>query len=231
MCVSAEDAAASEIILPPQIRKAVLRRRAEFISGRLCARAALKALGATQLDVPIGADGSPLWPPGFVGSITHANGLAFAAVARMSQAQSLGLDVEKIMPPDTARMLAPILATADEYDRLLNSPWDKTLLTTTIFSAKEAIFKCLYPVIGRRFDFTDVEMTSIDGKNGTFTFSLGGSIARLVPQATSQSGRLALVDGLVHTGLLLPNAQPASRRKENGRFLKKAAQKLLLHWA
>ncbi len=194
--------ASSEIRLPPQLLNAVAGRRAEFICGRLCAREALKRLGATALDIPMNTDRSPLWPPGFAGSITHAEGMAFAAAMSTEQAKSLGLDVEKIMSPDTALELAPILASSDEYDRLLTSPWNHPLLTTILFSAKETIFKCLYPIIQRHFDFTDVEIDELDRADGTFRFSLRRSIVDLVPAATQRIGRLAVVGDLVHTGLV-----------------------------
>src|SRR6202012_4461572 len=91
MIVADQDESPVEIHLPSQLKNAVPRRRAEFIGGRLCAREALKMLGATDLDIPMRADRSPAWPSGFVGSITHAEGLAFAPVAQAAQAQSLGL--------------------------------------------------------------------------------------------------------------------------------------------
>jgi enterobactin synthetase component D len=203
MIVSDQADASSEILLPPQLRDAVSHRVAEFISGRLCARQALTILGATQFDIPMGADRCPIWPPGFVGSITHADGTVFAAVARAAQAQSLGLDAEKIMSRETALELAPILATSDEYDRLLKSPWDHQLLTTSIFSAKETIFKCLYPIIRRQFDFLDVSITSIDSNDGTFSFSISRSLSKIFQVAIHHRGRVAVVDGLVHTGLFL----------------------------
>jgi len=149
------------------------------------------------------ADRSPLWPAGFVGSITHSQDMAFAAVARTEQAQSLGLDVERLMPPETALELASIVASPAEYARLLQAPWDHPLLTTVLFSAKETIFKCLYPVIKRQFDFSDVVIESLDLRGGTFTFSLSRAIAELHPPAARQPGRLAIIADVVHTGLML----------------------------
>jgi enterobactin synthetase component D len=210
MTVPDRDDAPLAIPLPPQLKNAVPRRQAEFICGRLCAREALGRLAAPCLDIPMAADRSPLWPAGFVGSITHSRGMAFAAVARAEQAQSLGLDVEPLMPCETALELAPIVASPAEYARLLQAPWDHPLLTTALFSAKEAIFKCLYPVIKRQFDFSDVVIESLDRNDGSFTFSPSRAIATLHPSAARQRGRLAIVDDVVHTGLLLP-AAPANR--------------------
>lgn len=193
----------AEIRLPAQLRNAVRSRQAEYVSGRLCAQEALQLLGATATDIPFAEDGSPTWPSGFVGSITHSNRQAFAAVTWKSKAISLGLDVETIMPPDTARQLAPLVATSGEYQRLSGRALEPQLLTTIIFSAKETIFKCFYPILKFRFDFTDVEIVSINPESGTFSFVPGNSISRFLPGPMQWPGRMAVIDDLVHTGFLL----------------------------
>src|SRR5215469_16812348 len=62
------------------VARAVEKRRAEFATGRACAHAALDAWGAPDAPLLPGPDRAPLWPDGFVGSISHARG-ACAAVA------------------------------------------------------------------------------------------------------------------------------------------------------
>ena len=49
------------------------QRRAEFATGRQCARIALREIGVEPPDHPILADphGAPLWQAGVIGSITH----------------------------------------------------------------------------------------------------------------------------------------------------------------
>ena len=60
------------LALPVTLDKAVQKRKAEFLAGRYCARAALAQLdGSLAVNIGIGANREPLWPPGFVGSITH----------------------------------------------------------------------------------------------------------------------------------------------------------------
>src|SRR5580692_9704966 len=53
------------------IASAAPPRMATFRAGRACARGALKELGSRNVAIPIGPSGAPIWPPGFVGSITH----------------------------------------------------------------------------------------------------------------------------------------------------------------
>src|SRR5437667_3257012 len=72
------------VALPPTIEQAVPKRRLEFAAGRQCAHEALRVLAPLDGHSPIGIalDRSPVWPPGFVGSIAHTQGFASAAVAR-----------------------------------------------------------------------------------------------------------------------------------------------------
>ena len=56
-------------------------RQWEFTAGRLCAVQAIRGLGGSETEIPVGERGEPIWPKGFVGSITHTQGYAAAAVA------------------------------------------------------------------------------------------------------------------------------------------------------
>lgn len=205
MAVLDANSVPESVSIPSQLSHAVPGRQREYISGRICAREALQALGATILDIPIGQDGSPTWPPGFVGSITHSHGLVFAAVTSASHALGLGLDAERIMPAATARELLPLIASPHEYPRLAESCPDARMLTTILFSAKETVFKCLYPLTRRRLDFGDVKIDSIDAHAGRFSFSLNASVAEQLPPAGRPDGRIAVMGDFIHTGLVLPH--------------------------
>ncbi|WNI19040.1 4'-phosphopantetheinyl transferase family protein [Actinacidiphila sp. ITFR-21] len=142
------------------ITKAVAKRRAEYTAGRACARAALAAFGAPS--GPILRDarrGAPVWPAGFVGSITHTEGYRAAAVARAGDILTLGIDAEPHGPlPDG--VLDVILATPAEQaalDRLTAEHpafrWDRLL-----FSAKETVYKAWYPFHRRMLGFKEAEL-------------------------------------------------------------------------
>jgi 4'-phosphopantetheinyl transferase EntD len=79
-------------------RGAVPRRRAEFTTGRACARRALAELGVAPAAILSGDRREPLWPDGVVGAITHCAGFRAAAVGRATDYRSIGIDAEPDEP-------------------------------------------------------------------------------------------------------------------------------------
>ena len=147
-----------DVLLPGEISaiaRAVPKRVGEFAAGRACARAALATLGIRDFELLSGADRTPLWPHGIVGSITHTQGFYAAAVARATQALALGLDAEardSVGPPLWRRICTP-----DERRHLHTlSQSEAITLATLIFSAKEAFYKCQYPLTRQWLNFADL---------------------------------------------------------------------------
>lgn len=150
----------------PAVARAVEKRRREFAFGRACARGALAQLGIPAAAIPRSADGPPIWPPGIIGSITHGAGGAAAAVAPSSAFRGLGIDLESLASARDADVLSTV-ATPAELARYADS-LGPLLLGPLLFSAKESVYKCLFP-IGRRFlDFTEVEL-ELAPEIGSFT--------------------------------------------------------------
>lgn len=147
------------IPMPENLQRAVAKRKAEYLAGRLCAREALQqALGVGA--VPgTGEDRAPQWPSGSVGSITHSHGKAAAIVAPRHRFASLGLDLEQTMPDDRAIKLTDQILTGHEQQRfaqaLAEQPGD---FLTLAFSLKETLFKALYPLTLKRFYFEHAEL-------------------------------------------------------------------------
>lgn len=136
--------AATGIALPARIRASAPRRQASFTAGRLAAREALRRAGLVDAQAPgMGADGLPIWPVGWLGSISHSGSVAAAIAAPVGAARLLGLDVERLVTPEAASRLA-----LDVMPEL--SPGQSGLplqeQVTRVFSAKEALFKALYPI-------------------------------------------------------------------------------------
>lgn len=138
-------------------------RRRDFCLGRTAAHRALRALGHPVVPIPIGPGRAPLWPPGVVGSISHAGGSAVAAVARggagdargpgdLRGVAALGLDLEVIRPLEAG--VASLIADTAERAWIGGDAARLILL----FSAKESIFKALYPLHGAFFDFDAVHL-------------------------------------------------------------------------
>jgi enterobactin synthetase component D len=98
---------------------------------------------------------------GWVGSITHTGGFAAAVAAPASRFRSLGLDVETLVaiapaPPGGDRLRARI-ADDDEWSCLASAMPGRSEADRfrAVFSAKEALYKCLHPLVGEWFDFHD----------------------------------------------------------------------------
>ena len=139
------------------IASAVPKRRAEFGTGRVCARRALAALGAPPGPLLRSADRAPRWPSGVVGSITHTDGFCGAVVALSSSARALGLDAERDVPLEPA--LEPTVCTPAELRWLGAQPLrERGGLAKLVFSAKEAFYKCQHAITGAYLDFLDVDL-------------------------------------------------------------------------
>lgn len=144
---------------PPTVQRAVPKRKAEYLAGRLCAREALRrAMGVAAIPAT-GDDRAPQWPDRCVGSITHSNGWAAAVVGDRKRYAGLGLDLELTMPDARARKLAHQILTEQEQERFAAEMADAPgRFLTLAFSFKESLFKALYPLTQKRFYFEHAEM-------------------------------------------------------------------------
>jgi enterobactin synthetase component D len=150
-----------EVTLPPSLSRAIVKRRAEFLAGRFCAAQAMRRLRGYHLPVAIRPDRSPAWPDGLVGSISHTDGLAFAGVAEARYCRSLGLDLEWEMGAEVAIQVAPLVLDDAEW-RLRPSQLSNTAFATLAFSAKEALYKAIYPITNQTMDFHDARLLAVE---------------------------------------------------------------------
>jgi 4'-phosphopantetheinyl transferase EntD len=184
------------------VRAAVAGRRNEFISGRVCARAAMLKLGYAPVAVPRGPQREPIWPHGLVGSITHCPGYRAAAVARSDLYQGIGIDaephmalpdgiVDRVSMPEEKRWLGAQANTGVHWDRVL-------------FSAKESVYKAWFPVTKRWLGFDDAVL-QIDPQAGSFSILLLVPSPILDGRGLSQLvGRFRVANGLVMTFAGIP---------------------------
>src|SRR5471032_3077916 len=89
-----DDFLRSAIAPPASIQRSVAKRQAEFLAGRVCARAALQQLEGLNFIPAIGDDRAPVWPSHISGSITHSTGRAAAIEIGRAHWRGLGMDLE-----------------------------------------------------------------------------------------------------------------------------------------
>lgn len=194
----------SQITIPETIANSVHKRQAEYLVGRYCAQQALILMGNKDYTVGRYSDQSPKWPPSLIGSITHTHCFSMAAVASQQDYIGIGIDTEIITASTQIGNFAEQFISASEFKLGINK-FTKEIWLYIVFSAKESIYKSLYPKVSKFFGFFDVEIISVsktDQKQGSL-------IARLIkPLGCFKEGFLMkssyLIDiPYVHTQVLL----------------------------
>jgi 4'-phosphopantetheinyl transferase EntD len=160
------------------INKAVNKRQAEYLAGRHCAMLALKELKIKARDISTGPHRNPLWPKGATGSITHTMEKAYAAVGYCTHFNYIGIDYEQVVNPNTAKNIKSMIMSDVEHDLLINAGFDFETALTIVFSAKESLFKALYPAVGRYFDFSAAEMINVSKISQSFELRLCQSLTK-----------------------------------------------------
>jgi 4'-phosphopantetheinyl transferase EntD len=187
------------------IARAVQARRADFMAGRACARAALYELGIQAVPIVTGRSGAPQWPDGIVGSITHCPGYGAAAVARQENVVSLGIDAEpnEVLPDGVLDWISVPKERASLFELHATEPavcWDRML-----FSAKEAVYKAWYPLTLRWLGFEQVTIT-LDPNSCSFAAELADPLQ--LPDGrclTGLGGRWMVREALIMATVAIPS--------------------------
>ena len=154
------------------VANAIASRKNEFYSGRSAARQALSRLGVPPASILVGEARSPVWPSGIIGSISHDGGWALAAVARKQEVRAYGLDITEASTLD--RNLIDFVCSLDEVMAIEEMKISNFCPFKLLFSLKESVFKCLYPLVKTYFDFKDVEIF-LEPKHSSASIHFRGS--------------------------------------------------------
>ncbi len=188
------------------------KRTWEYRAGRHCARRALASLEpAIDLvgGLPADEERVPRWPEGVLGSITHTGqgSSMFAACVVARGVRGVGLDAELHGPLEhelRKRVLVPEEET--ELGSVATSEAELGRLALLVFSAKEAFYKCQYPLTRTFLGFHEVQVTlhaDPDPTRGRFEARLLRHAGPL-PAGTIVHGRFAHSEALVLTAAHLP---------------------------
>lgn len=186
--------------LPGALRRAVPKRQAEFIAGRRAAGDACSLLGLNTPDLPIGPDRLPVWPGNAIGSISHSESLAVAAIGLRSHCDGVGIDVERFDEHRDMAFLVPDIVSEAEI-AMLRPHFGTDQAAVLLFSAREAIYKAVSPLLSERTRFRD--FCCVGGENGRLIFSLeqcfgSGSVLpqRAVVQFAAAAGHICTLCAL-----------------------------------
>lgn len=135
------------------LSRASEHRAREFSTGRHLARCAMQSLGLEPGPILRQDDRSPRWPPSTLGSITHAGDLAMAAVSHPGAVRGIGIDLER-HDRVTGRLHRRIFTQQERAALAGGDP----RLPGLAFSAKEAAYKAVHPLVGRFIGFHEAEV-------------------------------------------------------------------------
>jgi enterobactin synthetase component D len=173
---------------PEFLARAVPKRSAEYLAGRYCAAGALARIGSSERSIGTGSMREPRFPADVVGSISHTEGRACAAVAFAREYRFLGIDLQSIVTAGEAAQLFDSIANAEERRMLVSLLGDEAAAFTLAMSIKESFFKAVSAHVGRYFDFTDVSMHAIDTAAGEISI-------RILNPLTSELTPGRVIDG------------------------------------
>jgi 4'-phosphopantetheinyl transferase EntD len=166
------------IDLPNSIQNSVLTRQSEFLVGRYTALEAVRTLGIKIDNISIGRHRNPIWPNGILGSITHTNQKVICSISAGENFSYLGIDLEHIIPLKLLEDIKREIINKDEEQLIKISSEPYQNVFTIIFSAKESIFKALYPYVECYFDFSVVEVVSICFNSNSLVLTLTKKLSR-----------------------------------------------------
>lgn len=128
-------------------------RQEEFSAGRQCVSQALAKLGSEDHIALPDAGGLPIWPKGFLGSISHSIGVAMAVVAKLEEYSLIGLDLEKTnrLSQSAARRVIHPLEISFAKDNQVNA--------SILFSLKESFYKAQFPRWRQAGNFRDLALS------------------------------------------------------------------------
>lgn len=176
----AQPAEEAQILSP----RACQRKRDEFTLGRASAHFAMREIGLENPGPVLrGTRGEPLWRNGIAGSITHRYPWSVAVVAKCSGAVAIGVDLESVEAVGQTDISRLVCRDA-ELTWVRQGDFQERL--TMIFSAKEALYKALYPLYLRYIDFMEVELTPFPQQHefqGEFAATLDASPSQAQPYA------------------------------------------------
>lgn len=186
------------------VKRAVAKRAQEFAAGRMCARRALVEFGIHDFQLLAAPDRQPIWPSSMVGSITHTRGYCLAVLAAGSQLRALGVDSERV--DAVGRELWPTICGPAESAWCASlPPQDESAARALLFCAKEAFYKCQFPLTEEWLDFHDLRIEPHDWGSdpAEFTVHPARDLKYSRFAAAPARGRYRFHEGLVTAGVAL----------------------------
>jgi len=121
-------------------------------AARIAVRKLLREHGCSEWPLLRRLGIGPCWPPGLIGSLSHCDEYAAAALASSGRYSGIGIDIEPAQP--LAFDILERVIVPSEKQFALTTPYGGRLL----FCAKEATYKAAYSIDRQFLEMHDVEI-------------------------------------------------------------------------
>lgn len=146
-----------------------MRRQQEFEDCRRCADVALKLLDCEDR-VQTGPNRTLVWPGVVTGSIAHSENFVWAVAGPQFSFRAIGIDTEPIADEKTIGHLRAEIGTGSEWRLGELAGLTPAAAFTTIYSAKESLYHCVYSLNPVFFGFLAIRVVDIDPQHVTLQF-------------------------------------------------------------
>nr|WP_246395030.1 4'-phosphopantetheinyl transferase superfamily protein [Microbulbifer rhizosphaerae] len=189
---------------PEWLKDSAAGRKSEFLAGRIAAKTGFSRLVGERPDFSSVLSSSvknrcPQWKPGFVGSISHTSDRAFCAVGSKRGLRYVGVDMEDWIGNEVIRNIERKIIDRHERTVMEESGAAYEKVFTAVFSAKESLFKALYPLVGRYFGFEIAKVTSVDLGRGILMLQLEEGLHHCFPRGMELAAEVYFQAGYVIT--------------------------------
>ena len=179
------------------------KRRAEFTLGRICAHEALSRFGLESEPILRNPETrEPCWPDSVWGSITHSAGFAAVAVGLKKDIKGVGIDLESFSRSVDFKIRRHVCVDS-ELEWLESLPTKQAnRALRIIFSAKESIFKCIYPSIKTSLSIKDAAVT-VNETEKKFSFIIFKSFPGIIQHGFPYHGQYSEMEKMLLTSVYI----------------------------
>lgn len=168
-----------DIHCPDNIARAANKRQAEYFAGRWLAARVMEEFGIHNFKLSADTRGCPQWPDGLIGSLSHGDDHVQCCVGERKNFRAIGIDVQAPITQAAAEKLQMRILSSAERDRLAQSSLALSTGVALCFSAKESLYKAVYPIVRRYFGYRSAELLAIDETQQTLRFRLEEELTEL----------------------------------------------------
>lgn len=191
-----------EQLLDVSLTNAAKGRKEEFVAARACAIKAFKEFGLEVSNIKKDESRKPIWPKGFMGSLSHTKNIAMASIYKEGYCQSVGIDCEIMIKDDKFEKIKSYITRKEDIDFFHTIASNKLMLAHTLmFSAKESLYKAINPLCNEFFGFQEAYLSGINFEDETFEIVLNTDIENVKPFETVYFGRFIATKSYIITSI------------------------------